>query len=90
MFIDIFGTDASTSTEHGGIVYQQVAIKSCFGGSITDGMLHDIDALIRRVPPGNTAYLRYRQSGATNILGVRKLNKIREIQNYILIELEKE
>jgi hypothetical protein len=69
MFLEFFGTDISVNTEHGGIVYQQVAIKSCFGGSITDGMLHDIDALIRRVPPGNTAYLRYRQSGAINILG---------------------
>jgi len=55
--------------DHGGVVYQQVAIKACFGGSITDGMLHDIDALIRNIPPGNTAYLRYRQAGANNIVG---------------------
>jgi len=68
MFIEFFGTDISTSTEHGGIIYQQVAIKSCFGGSITEGMLNDIDALIRKIPPNN-AYLRYRQTGHNNILG---------------------
>jgi len=68
MFIDYFGTEATVSSEHGGIVYQQVSVKSCYGGSITQDMLNDIDSLIRRIPPNN-AYLRFRRIGVNNILG---------------------
>jgi len=68
LFIDYFGTEATISSDHGGIVYQQVAVKTCYGGSITADMLNDIDSLIRRIPPNN-AYLKFRQLGATNILG---------------------
>jgi len=66
--LNFFGTDISTATEHGGIIYQQVSVKSCYGGTITEHMLKDIDSLIRKVPSGS-AYLRFRQLGHNNILG---------------------
>lgn len=69
MLIHYFGTDITATTLHGGVVYQQVAVKSCFGGSITEGMLKDIDHFIRRIPPGPTAYAKFRRLGQTNILG---------------------
>jgi hypothetical protein len=69
LFIHFFGTDISTTTSHGGVVYQQVTVKSCYGGSITEDMLRDIDAFVRRVPPGPTAYAKHRQLGILNMLG---------------------
>jgi len=69
MVIQFFGTDIATNVQHGGIVYQRAAIKSCFGGSVTEGMIQDIDAFIRRVPPGPTAYAKFRNLGQVNIVG---------------------
>jgi len=69
MLIEFFGTDVALDTVFGGVVYQQTAIKSCFGGSVTEGMLQDIDSFLRRVPPGPSAYARFRSLSQLNILG---------------------
>lgn len=69
MLIEFFGTDVAVDTVFGGVVYQQTAIKSCYGGSVTEGMLQDIDAFIRKLPPGNSAYARYRSLSHLNVLG---------------------
>lgn len=69
MLIEFFGTDVATNTLHGGVVYQRSTVKSCFGGSVTEGMIQDIDSFIRRVPPGPTAYARFRNLGQVNIIG---------------------
>jgi len=68
-FFDVFGTDVSVETEHGGVVYQQTSIKSCFGGNIDEGMIKDINNLINKVPPPGNMYLRYRQIGISKIQG---------------------
>jgi len=67
--IDIFGTDVSVASTHGGIFYQQSVVKSCFGGAITNDMIHEIDSSIAKVPPGPLSYLRYRSLGIFDVKG---------------------
>jgi len=69
MVIDYWGTDVAVSSEHGGAIYQQNILKSCYGGSVTEDLLRDIDAAIKKVPPGELAYLKYRQLGVFNARG---------------------
>lgn len=69
MVIDYWGTDIAVSSEHGGAIYQQNILKSCYGGSVTEDLLRDIDAAIKKIPPGELAYLRYRQLGIFNARG---------------------
>jgi hypothetical protein len=67
--IIIRGTDVAVSSEHGGAIYQQNILKACYGGSVTEDLIRDIDAAIKNVPPGELAYLRYRQLGVFNARG---------------------
>jgi hypothetical protein len=67
--IIIRGTDVAVSSEHGGAIYQQNILKACYGGSVTEDLIRDINAAIKNVPPGELAYLRYRQLGVFNARG---------------------
>jgi hypothetical protein len=67
--INIFGTDVSVTSTHGGIFYQQTAVKSCYGGNIVPDMLHEMDTTIAKAPPGNLAYLHYRSLGVFDVKG---------------------
>jgi hypothetical protein len=67
--IRFFGTDASTSTEHGGSIYQQTTIKECFGGDSVTGMRSDLERTIQKLPLISNAYTRYRSLSQINILG---------------------
>jgi len=61
--IHFWGTDIATDVYHGGVVYLQTAVKSCFGGNITQDMIKDLEAAIKKIPPGALAYLKYRKLG---------------------------
>jgi hypothetical protein len=67
--INLFGTDVTTSTSHGGIFFQQSVVKSCYGGDITADQIADIDATINNANPGPLAYLHYRQLGLFDVKG---------------------
>jgi len=67
--IDIFGTDVSVATTHGGIIYQQSAVKSCYPASPFTDMAHELDATIAKVSPGVLPYLRYRSLGVFDVKG---------------------
>jgi hypothetical protein len=67
--IDIFGTDISVSSTHGGIFYQETAIKSCYGGSVGPDMISEMDSTISKQPPGKLAYLDYRRLGVFDVKG---------------------
>jgi len=67
--IDIFGTDVSVSSTHGGIFYQQSVVKACYGADITANMVQEITSTIAKVPPGPLAYLNYRSLGVFDVKG---------------------
>jgi hypothetical protein len=67
--IDLFGTDISIATTHGGIIFQQSALKSCYPGNAFPDMSHELDCTIAKVSPGALPYLRYRQLGVFDVKG---------------------
>jgi len=67
--IDVFGTDVTMSSTHGGIFYQQSVVKSCYGGDITADMEKEMTSTIAKVPPGQLAYIRYRSLGVFDVKG---------------------
>jgi len=67
--IDLFGTDVSIATTHGGIIYQQSAVKSCYPASPFTDMTHELDSTIAKVSPGPLPYLRYRSLGVFDVKG---------------------
>jgi hypothetical protein len=67
--IDIFGTDVSISSTHGGIFFQQSVVKTCYSGNVAPDMEHEIDTTINHQPPGPLAYLQYRSLGIFDVLG---------------------
>jgi hypothetical protein len=69
MIIQYWGTDVAIATDHGGVIYQQNILKACYGGSVTEDLIKDIDAAIKKVPPGDLAYLKYRKIGIFNSRG---------------------
>jgi hypothetical protein len=69
MIIQYWGTDVAVVTDHGGAIYQQNILKACYGGSVTEDLIRDIDAAIKKFPPGDLAYLKYRKLGIFNARG---------------------
>jgi len=67
--INIFGTDVTVSSTHGGIFYQQSIVKACYGADITANMVQEITSTIAKVPPGPLAYLHYRSLGIFDVKG---------------------
>lgn len=67
--IDIFGTDVSISSTHGGVFFQQSVVKSCYAGNVAPDMENEMDTTINHQPPGALAYLRYRSLGLFDVLG---------------------
>jgi len=67
--INIFGTDVTVSSTHGGIFYQQSVVKACYGADITTNMVQEITSTIAKVPPGPLAYLHYRSLGIFDVKG---------------------
>jgi len=67
--IDIFGTDVSVASTHGGIFYQQSIVKACYGGDITANQVSEITTSISKLPPGPLAYLAYRSLGVFDVKG---------------------
>jgi len=67
--IEIFGTDVTLTSTHGGIFFQQTAIKECYGGHVGPNMISEIDTTINKQPPGSLAYLDYRKLGVFDVKG---------------------
>jgi len=67
--INIFGTDVSVASTHGGIFYQQSVVKACYGADITTNMVQEITTTIAKLPPGPLAYLNYRSLGVFDVKG---------------------
>jgi hypothetical protein len=67
--IDIFGTDITVSSTHGGIFFQQTAIKECYSGNVGPDMISEIDSTINKQPPASLAYLDYRKLGVFDVKG---------------------
>eukprot|EP01121_Diplochlamys_sp_Union-15-3_P013224 TRINITY_DN406_c0_g1_i1.p1 TRINITY_DN406_c0_g1~~TRINITY_DN406_c0_g1_i1.p1 ORF type:complete len:527 (+),score=94.33 TRINITY_DN406_c0_g1_i1:54-1583(+) len=67
--IDLFGTDVSIQSTHGGIFYQQSVVKACYGGNVSSDMIKEIDATIAKVSPGALAYIDYRKLGVFDVKG---------------------
>jgi len=67
--IDIFGTDITVTSTHGGIFYQQTAVKECYGGNITPDQESEMATTIAKQPPGGLAYINYRKLGVFDVKG---------------------
>jgi hypothetical protein len=69
-FIEEFGTDVTTNSHFGGVIYLLAAIKACYGGSITGDIEKEISHLINgSEPAGPYAYLKYRKLGIYDVKG---------------------
>jgi len=67
--INIFGTDVSVKTNHGGVIYQLSMLKLCYGGSVTADMVTEMENKINNITNGPIAYLNYRKLGLFDIKG---------------------
>jgi len=67
--IEIFGTEVTISTSHGGVFFQQTAVKQCYGGNISPDQESEITTTINNQASGNLAYLDYRRLGLFDVKG---------------------
>ncbi|KAL0487716.1 Prf1 [Acrasis kona] len=67
--IQEFGTEVTTATDFGGVIYLLAAIKACYGGVINGDIEKEIDNLINKEPVGPYAYLKYRKLGIYDVKG---------------------
>jgi hypothetical protein len=69
LFFDLFGTGVAQETHYGGLAYMQTAVKKCYGGSVNEDTIKELQSNIHKESPGSLAYLRFRRLGVQDIRG---------------------